>query len=92
MIEGWQVLPRGLQRDGARVDFKPVCSAIVATVRLVGVVEPRDLTTRFAPWHIPGSWGWLLGDVQVLPRPIKCPGSQGLWRLARVADEMRADL
>jgi hypothetical protein len=31
----------------------------------------------------PGRWAWLLADVRPLVEPVRCPGFQGIWDLAR---------
>lgn len=55
---------------------------IVATAVLDRVVEfgTDDICER-DPWfdRMPGNFGWTLRDVIVLPEPIPCRGSQGLW-------------
>ena len=73
----------GSGTDGSRID-----EGIVGTARITGVVDslPGD------PWFV-GPFGWVLGDVRALARPIPCRGSQGLWALppeveARVLTEV----
>ena len=49
-------------------------AGIVAVATLSGTV-----TEAANPWKDPGSIGWVLSDVIVLPEPIPCKGAQGLW-------------
>jgi hypothetical protein len=48
-------------------------SGIVAVCRFGGAV-----TDSPNPWF-EGPYGWVLGSVVVLPRPVICKGAQGLW-------------
>lgn len=51
---------------------------IVAVARVVRFVRQLRLDDPAAPWFF-GPWGWMLDQVRVLPRPVPCRGSQGLW-------------
>lgn len=54
-------------------------SAVVAVCRVGAVLDmfPEQDT----PWHAWYSGAVELLDVRVLPKPVPCKGSQGLWRL-----------
>lgn len=61
-----------------------VTSAIVATARIGGYRTPTP--SPVTPWQVaalPGdpSFAWILEDVEVLEKPIACPGAQGVWSL-----------
>lgn len=61
----------------------------VATVR--GFVESAEDAAVQAGqgqerWFM-GPYGWLLDDVRVLPEPIKCDGSLGLWLIPKWAEK-----
>ena len=51
------------------------CSGVVAVCRYGGAVRSSD-----SPWF-EGPFGWVLAETVVLPRPVPCGGSQGLWPL-----------
>lgn len=63
---------------------------IVAVVTLAGVLQ----SPQPERWYVGDNlFGWKLEDVLVLPRPVKCSGAQGLWRippevLARVREQL----
>lgn len=57
------------------------CSAIVATARLVAVESPMRGLPRMLGWRASNQYGWVLQDVHVLERPVKCRGLQKLWNL-----------
>lgn len=48
---------------------------VVAVARVAGFVSSAE-----SAWFC-GPWGWQLEDVRVLPDPLPCRGSQGLWTL-----------
>lgn len=61
--------------------------AIVAVCRVIDYVhedDGPDLGQRTAlqgdPWFS-GPFGWVLTDVQKLPKPVACSGMLGLWNL-----------
>lgn len=91
---GWQVTPgRGfvvLAKGDKVVKLDPnkdiVISAIVATVVVRETIRPMDKPKR--PWHVPGQWGWVLEDMQVLATPIPCGGMQGFWPLSRLPEPL----
>ena len=64
-----------------------VTSAIVATAKIGGYHKPTANPT--IPWQAGSNMGdpesysyaWILEDVEVLDRPIACPGAQGVWTL-----------
>ncbi len=33
--------------------------------------------------YTPGRWGWILSNPSLLPEPIRCSGSLGLWTIPR---------
>lgn len=49
------------------------CAGIVAVVRFGGTIDRSDNR-----WF-EGPIGWELDEVVTLPKPIPCPGAQGLW-------------
>lgn len=51
---------------------------IVAVARLKGVHRHPEGLRWYAGDNL---FGWVLGDVYTLPRPVPCMGAQGLWRL-----------
>lgn len=50
----------------------------------VGTELPKAAALRIEPWWR-GPWGWLFGEVMLLPEPIPMRGQQGLWRIPTVA-------
>ena len=61
-----------------------VTSAIVATAKIGGFHKPTAHPT--IPWQAGSagedpSFAWILEDVEVLDKPIACPGMQGVWTL-----------
>lgn len=54
-----------------------ITSAVVAVCRVRGVLPPGVVY----PWKVPDSAALKLDEVRVLPEPVPCGGSQGLWRL-----------
>lgn len=55
--------------------------AIVAVVRVVGVVLPagEGCPPEQRHWHVRGQYGWLLSDVRALAKPLQVRGQQGVW-------------
>jgi len=51
------------------------CGAVVATAYLSSVV-----TRLGSSWYEPGSYGWVLIDIQALARPVPCRGALKLTR------------
>ncbi len=64
--------------------------AVVAVARYLGTVEKGARRAKLDPWFA-GPFGWELGDVIALPRPVECRGSLGLWNLPEaVLEAVRA--
>jgi hypothetical protein len=65
-------------------------TGIVATALLSEVVMDRDKPwTEHRRWYF-GPYGWVLDDVQVLPKPVPLRGAQGLWDVpADIAQRLR---
>lgn len=96
---GWRLVGRTLVRDDrqrGRVEVplpsltRPVTRCAVVAVATLG--EPTQSSP--SAWAVPGRWHWPLRDVQVLPRPVRVRGRQGLWALhgadeAQVLDQLR---
>lgn len=56
-------------------------SAVVAVARVTGWAgDDLDLSPEQRRWFS-GPYGWTLEDVRVLPQPVPCKGSLGLWSL-----------
>jgi len=60
-------------------------SAIMATAIIRGYMPPIYVPTA-TPWRVVStteepSYLWLLEDIEILPKPIACPGSRGWWSL-----------
>lgn len=69
-------LGRHLPRGGELVR-----GCVVAVVRLEAVVDnPFALAPNQRPWWV-GRYGWVLGQVRRLERPVPCRGAQGVWGL-----------
>lgn len=74
------------QRVVARGDTHPpatvrdLLSAPTGAVVAVATIAGFDREERTG-WDVPGAWHWRFGAVEVLPRPIRASGAQGLWRL-----------
>lgn len=70
-----------------RIPEHIVTSAIVATGVLSEVIGPTPNPPR--PWMVPTepdeldepSCGWVFADIEILEKPIACPGMQGIWTL-----------
>ena len=57
-----------------------VCGAVIATAVLVACHRVEDLAPDLASRDdANGPWCWLLGQVEVLPRPVPVNGALGLW-------------
>jgi len=69
--------PRRIELD-TRLEQAIACSAIVAVVRPIEVLEPG---AKRAPWHARDEYGIRFELVAALPRPITAKGAQGVWRL-----------
>lgn len=58
--------------------------AIIGVCRVVEVVSFRDMPSsqydEHKAWAV-GPWCWILDSVTRLPRPVRCKGALGLWRL-----------
>lgn len=54
-------------------------SAILA----VATISAPPAVGSSSGWAVPGANHWILGDVVVLPEPVRCRGAQGLWVLPR---------
>lgn len=67
--------------------------AIVALARVDAVIErASDLAPSQRRWWR-GPFGWVLGAVRTLHRPIACGGGQGLWLVSHAhRDAIGADL
>ena len=63
---------------------------LVAVVTLAGVLK----SPQPERWYVGDNlFGWKLEDVLVLPRPVKCSGAQGLWRIPpEVLERVREQL
>lgn len=63
---------------------------IVAVVTLAGVLQ----SPQPERWYVGDNlFGWKLEDMLVLPRPVKCSGAQGLWRIPpEVLERVREQL
>ncbi len=93
----------------AMTDVAEICGHDQARLRSItpGVISEEGcgivaIATIAGVWRSPQPerWyvgdnlhGWLLEDVIALPRPVKCSGAQGLWRippdvLARVREQL----
>lgn len=62
--------------DKTIAEITALSSSIVAVANVSHVLPKRP--SGIEGWHMPDSFGWVLGDVRVLS-PIACRGSQGLW-------------
>jgi hypothetical protein len=64
-----------------------ITSSIVATAKIGGFHRPTaSPTIPWQAWSNMGdpesySYAWILEDVEVLDKPIACPGAQGVWSL-----------
>ena len=106
-----QPFARALRAAGIRKPAELPRGAIVAVVDLVDVRRistrfrhrawleelPRDVREPELSFGdvTPGRYGWRLANVRLLPRPVVCRGSLGLWRplpgaLEQIADQLRA--
>lgn len=61
---------------------------------IVAVVTARFTRESRSRWAMPDQWHWELSDKAILPEPVSCKGSQGLWRvpadvLSAVEEQMR---
>lgn len=62
-----------------------VTSAVMATAVVTGYRTPTPSPTT--PWQMATPIGekpsylWMFKDLEVLPKPIACPGMQGVWPL-----------
>lgn len=62
-----------------------VTSAIVATAKVAGYMPPVFHPTS-RPWRVTSteaapSYLWLFTNIEILDKPIACPGMQGVWPL-----------
>ena len=62
--------------DKTIAEIAALSSSIVAVANISHVLPKRP--SGIEGWHMPDSFGWVLGNVRVLS-PIACRGSQGLW-------------
>ena len=65
-------------RSAVMVPDEILKSALVATALIADVTD--DSATG-EPWKA-DTYGWKLGELEVLPTPIPCLGMQGLWFVA----------
>ena len=65
-------------RSAVMVPDEILKGAIVATALIADVT---DDTATGEPWKA-DTYGWKLGELEVLPTPIPCLGMQGLWFVA----------
>lgn len=71
---------------GVRPDIlTKVRSAIVAVVRLDRVTNTRENAWYFGPL------AWVFSQVRVLPDPITCRGSMGLWSIPAEVHQLVLD-
>lgn len=57
------------------------CGCIVGVMRIECVIDTwAELAKEQRPWFC-GRFGWVIGEVLALPRPIPCRGLQKLWAL-----------
>ena len=67
--------------------------AIVAVVRLAGVIHEDDDSLGTGDLWFSGPYGWILSPVYKVPRPVRCKGMQGLWRVPdEVAKQVKEQL
>jgi hypothetical protein len=71
-------LPRGHRTPD--FDMLP-CSAVCGVARVVDIVTRSRSKWFYRPGDGSTNYGWVLGDVHVLKRPIPCKGALGLWDL-----------
>ena len=70
--------------EGEDVTLRDVLGyrGVVAVCRFGGIVRNGESGSE-DPWF-EGPIGWRLEKLVVLPEPVPCPGSQGLWPLPEV--------
>lgn len=75
------LIQRGLAPQVSLADA--IVPGIVCVVRLARVVRVGDDDPIVeSPWFH-GPYGWVFDKVEPLPKPIRCPGKQGLWPLPK---------
>lgn len=81
--DGWNVRMRGRHENGRVLEPCAVprrALVAIVTVRRCEAIEPSAFIRTAAPWDV-GPIGWRLEEIAVLPRPVRCNGAQGLWRI-----------
>ena len=56
-------------------------SAVVAVVRLAGVIDARHDVGESLPWGVPGKVWWIFDRIRPLDKPVACRGWPRLWSL-----------
>jgi hypothetical protein len=74
-LDSFDFLPRGARRPQPE---ELMHGAIIGVVEVSGVVRNHR-----SKWFEKGSLGWVLKNPRPLPRPIRCTGRLGLWKLPR---------
>jgi len=76
--------------SGKRISDRIVtmpCGGVVAVATFDGTLVPgREESTQW-PWWADDQFGWVLRDVTMLPKIVRCTGRQRLWNLSREIEE-----